>query len=402
MTISTAKRTLWILGITAFFFLPFFNAESNDGLAIHQVETFAPDSTSTETPAVIGQPCGSGELMSPDTICLHGRVLLATDNGQTLTPLDGVQVNVNYGDEKISAQTFVHAGDAEPTYGIDINPLEPYFLDAVTVSVEYQNREISQQVIVYPDFDTHNQEFDLIISSVTAFDDTVLWGHVVDYESLGPVAGAVVTAEYGSPPQIVTTVTAEDNATDFPIYAFNGGQLPGITDGDAVTLTADFEGRKTVQIVSIDGDESLQQNLIVGWQCSDQDPFGRGKFQNRSFGRGKFQNRSFPCFPDTICVWGFGLANGAPTAGIDIEIEIDGNFYQSQSKLFPGESIPRYGIALPNGEDLINKPMTVTAVYNGLFATESLILAPQDSPVQRVDLNVIGVGILGDAVGSNR
>ncbi|MEM9775822.1 MAG: hypothetical protein AAF902_14690, partial [Chloroflexota bacterium] len=370
--------------------------------AIDYAEVSSGVETVLNQPVVIGQPCGSGELMSPDTICLHGRVLLSTDNGQTLTPLDGVQVNVSYSDETLSAATFVHAGDAQPTYGIDIEPLEPYFLDSVTISVVYQNQEYQQQAVVFPDFDTHNQQVDIIISDVTAFDDTVLWGYVVDYESLGPVAGAVVTAEFGTPVQVVTTVTTEDDSVDFPIYTLNSAQLPGVTSGDTVTLTADFQGREIVQAVTIDGEnETQQQNLIVGWQCSDQDPFGRGKFQNRSFGRGKFQNRSFPGFPDTICVWGYGLSNGDPATAVEIEIEIDGNFYQSETKLFPGESTPRYGIALPDGEDLLNKPMTITAVYNGLFSTESLILQPQDSPIQRYDLNVIGVGIVGDTVSGN-
>ncbi len=403
---SQKKSILWRLpttiASTLILMLAFFGADQtfSQPFSLNQIETrfTAPTHTSNSDVEVIGVPCGSGELMDPDTVCIHGRVLKLS-NG-TLEPINRAQVEISLDGQSVSGETFYHAGSAEPAYGLDISSLDPTFFEPVTVTVTSDNVQIQRQLIVFPNFDTHNQEFDIIISTSSAFDDRVLWGHVVDYEAQGPVSGAVVTVSYGSPAVQVTTITAEDPNESYPIYKVSAAELPGIAQGDRLTVTSEYQSEIATQTLTVSGDETQQKNIIIGWHCNDTDPF-RNSGGTRFFPRNSGGTRFFPGFPNVMCIWGYSASNGSPQPGIEIEIESNGSFYRSETKYFPGEVTPRYGIALPNAEELVSKPITVTASLNGLSEQVVINVGSQDSPIKRADLNIIGVGILGNSVGAN-
>src|SRR5687768_11541297 len=108
-------------------------------LAMLTLCTFASGRPAMVAAPAPGEPCGSGELLPAWAICLHGTISLG-DAGQ-LTAQDGVPVTVTLGDRSISGVSFVHPGQTIPTYGLDISPLEPTFLQPVTLTAVVDGRE---------------------------------------------------------------------------------------------------------------------------------------------------------------------------------------------------------------------------------------------------------------------
>jgi hypothetical protein len=194
-------------------------------------------STASDDPPPLGEPCGSGEQLPPWVLCLHGTVSLIQPSGAAI-PLDGIPVTVTLGGHSITGTTFIHPGQVTPTYGVDISPLEPAFLQPITLTTAVSGSQVERQVVVFPDFRTQNQRFDVPVVAVGALDPAPVWGYVVDFGAGGPVTDARVTAERAGLSIAVTTTVGVSEP--LPIYALSPANLAaiGATPGSLVTLTA--------------------------------------------------------------------------------------------------------------------------------------------------------------------
>jgi uncharacterized repeat protein (TIGR01451 family) len=322
---------------------------------------------STLTPS-LALPCGSGEKHLPDVICLHG-VVMSDDNN---APISGVQVTISYQDHTVTGTTFIHPGETEPTYGIDISPLQPEFLQPVTVTAAYGDLCTRRTVIAFPDFRTQTQELDLRLRNCAIAPlRSVLWGQVIDYATRRPVTGAIVTAEFPGDPQPVTTSpggTGELGDTA-PGYRFD------ISTSTPVTLTVEYQGDRDQKVFQL---SSTIQNVdfVIGWRCEDLSAVPRGG--GSGFG-----------LPDLACFWGYGLLNGIPTAGMEVRLAFSDTVYTGMTSLFPGEDIPQFAIAAPVGALPSGAKMTATLSHQNL-ATTVIITAQLDaSNSQQININLV-------------
>jgi hypothetical protein len=208
-----------------------------EAVGVQAKQSVTPNSlllTPTAEPSSPGQPCGSGQQLPPNIICLYGTVSQQSASG-VITPLNGVLVTITLGSQSVTDTTFVHPGNNTPTYGIDIHFLNPQFLQPVTLTAVVDNMLISRQVIVFPDFQTMSQRYDLVVPPVASLPQG-LWGYVVDFASGGPVAGAVITAEHGG--QFITATTIVPDPGNDPYYQLDPSTIA--SPGEQIIITATF------------------------------------------------------------------------------------------------------------------------------------------------------------------
>lgn len=378
-----------ITGIAAVLLLTMALSVQASGPAAH---TAAPDSA----PIAQGQPlnlasarpCGSGEQLPPWTTCLYGEVSLVDATGQAQALAD-VLVSISLHGRVVTGTTLLRPGEAVPTYEIDISPLEPEFLRPVTVTASLDRVTVQRQVLVFPHFNTHSQRYDLQIYQVGALDPAPLWGYVVDFKAGGPVAGAEVVAVHAGHAPVTVTTSAPNTAT-LPIYTLTAGDLAamGAAPGSTITVTARYRQDVDRQVIQL-GDEAQQVNFVTGWRCDGFDPLpqvgGHG---------GLPQVGGHGGLPDVACVWGYGLVSGIPRAGMDVTVEISGTVFAGRTRNLPGESLPRYGIALPVASLLVGQPMTITGVYSGYAKTTHAGLALDEEQSQRIDVHAAEITAL--------
>lgn len=345
---------------------------------------------------IIGEACGGGTVLPPWTICLHGTVYDAPSTGEP-TPLSDVEVEISYKGESVSGFTFVHAGGLTPTFGIDISPIKPTYLEPVTITTRYDGNSTSRLVTLYPDFRSMSQQIDIYLEASAAFDPLVVWGTVIDYGTLGAAEGVTVTAEYGSPRQSVVKETLPFGDDPTPVFRFTMADLPGLTSSDLITLTTIVDDDLDQRVVTFETGEPVQTNLITGWKCDDYDPLPRSR-KGFAFPR----SRKGFAFPNVVCVYGVGLLNGSPREGLSIEVDVGETVFEGVTGLPQGEVSPRYGIGILGQEALVGRPMTVTAIYNNLstsWVTDTLTLDPLGGI--EVNLNILDAAALNDILSPN-
>lgn len=341
-------------------------------------------------PPPLGEACGAGEQLPPWVICLHGTVSQIDAWGR-IAPLNGVPLTVTLGNRIVTGTTFIHPGQLTPTYGIDISPLEPGFLNVVTVSAKIGVNIVERRVIVYPDFATQSQLFNLVWSEIVALDPIAIWGYVVDFSAGGPVTGAAVIAKRAGQSVAVTTTWSVTEAA--PIYTLGVADLTAISaqPGDAITLAARYQGDTDQRVVIWNG-ELLQIDLITGWKCDDFDPLPRtagGQGMPRTAGgQGMPRTAGGQGMPDVACFWGYGVVDGVPREGVSVRLEISGTVYEGRTRFYPGETLPRYGIGVWSGQAISGTAMTATAVYGGFVAERAVTITLDVALGQNVDFNI--------------
>jgi len=355
--------------------------------------------TTSEPPIyVLGESCGAGELLPDWVLCLYGAIHLSD------IPLANVPITIALGDRAVTGTTFIHPGYITPTYGIDISSLEPDFLHPVTLTARISGTEVTREIIVYPDFHTQSQRFDVVIPTVGALDPALVWGYVVDFGSGGPVTDALVTAEYEGHTSTVTTTQMLSQS--LPLYTLTAADLAqlGWMPGNSITLTANYDGDVDRRIVTVNID-AVQVNFVTGWKCDDFNPLpetggGRGMpddpdvLPETGGGRG---------MPDIGCFWGYGIVDGETRAGVEVHLEISGTVYNAVTQEYPGETQPRYGIAVWGGQAISGTSITVTGVYSGFIASQNLTVALNAGLHQQVDLNLRTVtGLITNITNGNR
>lgn len=347
-------------------------------------------SAESQNPTPLGEPCGCGEQMSPWVLCLHGAVSLIHPSGQ-VELLDSISITVTLGDNAITGTTFIHPGYTTPTFGLDISPLAPAFLDPVTLTAVVSGTIMQQQVLVFPDFATQSQQYNLYATAAPVLAPAPIWGHVVAFSEGGPVADATVTAEHGGASVVVTSAVQPFDA--LPAYALSAADLASIGAGmgSTVTLTARYGGDTDRRAVRVAGDP-LQVDFVTGWMCADVDPLprtGGGAFLPRT-GGGAFLPRTGggAFLPDLACFWGYGAVNGVPAEGVSVRLVVSDTAYEAQTRLYPGETVPRYGIGVWGGRAISGQMAMATGVYSGHTASEVATVTLDANLSQRMDLSI--------------
>lgn len=331
-----------------------------------------------------GEPCGRSEQFPSWGVCLHGTLF-----DQAGAPLDGATVTVTHGDRSLSTISQIYPDEAIPTYAIDIGALEADYLEEVTVSVTANGATLSRKLLVFPDYRTHNQRFDLHLSADNAVADALLWGYVTDFSAHGPVGDAQVTATMNG--ATTTATTQLISPEPYPIYKFTAQALDaiGATTGMSVTLTAEVDGLRAQGEVTV-GTARQQTNFLTGWKCDVAEilPRSGGQFGVPRSG-GQFG------VPNEGCIWGYGLVDGLPEAGMSILLEVDGEIVgQGVTERFTDEQDPRYAILVQDVDALVGRSLTVTGVYNGITERQTAALTFDDTNSHRVDIAITGIGAL--------
>ena len=290
----------------------------------------------------IGNACGAGEALPPWTLCLHGAVFYLPDGG-TPQAVNGAQVTVTFGERSITGTTCILPGQNQPSYGIDISPLEPVFMQPVTVTAVISGMTVQRAVGLFPNFATQSQQFDLYLRPLQAFDPDALRGAVLDFGAGQAVSDAAVVLQQGR--QVLTSTTAPAAGEAYPIYHFTWTELQaaGVAPDSVVTLTAIYSGDRYTRAVRLGqvGAEPVQVILSTGWKCPDFDPIPRG-----SGGEGFPRGSGGEGFPDLGCFWGYVVLDGKPAAGALVHLQNRQGSYETHSRLYPGEGLPRYAIGL--------------------------------------------------------
>ena len=322
-------------------------------------------------PSGAGDPCALGTFVSADIICIHGSVWVEADDGSR-TALDDALVTVQVGEQTLSSYTASPSGQLTPTYGIDIHSLSPNFLQTITVSAEISNTLIERSVILYPDFNTHNQQVDLIYYEIGGFHPEGIWGTVTPFDAAEPVAGAQVTLTTES--GVVLTTTTVSDGTQLPSYQFDTSAIPA---GTVVHVTAAYAGQADTRTATL-GSDPIQLDFVTGWYCDGDNPFPDG-----SSGWGFPDGSSGWGFPDVVCFYGYVFADGVPAEDVDVYIQWGAKQFSGRTRYFEGESLPRYGIAVWEAAVITATELTVTAVQGGVSASKSAEIADDFS--QRLD-----------------
>jgi hypothetical protein len=340
---------------------------------------------------VLGEPCGSGELLPEWTLCLHGEIAMV-EAGQPLLLTD-VPITVTYGHSFVTGTTFVHPGYTTPTYGIDISSIEPEFLKPITLTANISGVQITRQIIVHPDFRTQNQRFDLWIPTIGALDPAPVWGSVIEFSAYGPVTGAMVTATAND--HTVTVTTGLQFANEQPIYVLSQADIDalGVIASDLLTLTALYGDNRDQRVIVL---ESSPQhiNFVTGWKCAGFDPLPRtsgGEGMPRtSGGEGMPRTSGGEGMPNVACFWGYGVVDGTPKPGVSVWLEISGTLYEASTQIYAGETLPRYGIGLWGGQAISEHLILATAVYSDYVANRQVTATLDANLSQQVDLSISG------------
>lgn len=327
------------------------------------------------------EPCSGGQLLPAWAICLYGTVSLIEQFSQT-TALNGVPITISRGNHSVTGVTFVHPGQVTPTYGIDISALHPEFLKPVLLTANISGALVQQQVIVLPNFQTLSQEYDLRLSTGQILDTNLLWGHVVDFGAGGAVTHAhvIVTHEDLS----ITVMTRPYFSAAFPIYFINSAHLSaiGAEPGSVITLTAAY-GNDLDQKVMIVPGALTQVEFVTGWKCDDFDPLPQ-----EGGADGLPQEGGADGLPDVACFWGFATVDGDLLPGVKVELIISDTTYRGETRFYPGEIRPRYGIGVWGGEAISGQPLTATGIYSGLTGIRETSVVLDSAHSQRLDLSI--------------
>jgi uncharacterized repeat protein (TIGR01451 family) len=299
---------------------------------------------------------------------------VVTDSGQAQA---GVIITATLGDRVVAGTTYTQPGAMTPTYGIDISPLEPKYLQPVTLTAYLTGRDpVTRQVVVIPNYSTHSQRYDINLSSEFVIQKAGrVSGYVFNYADGTAVAGAVVSATYNG--QVTSTTTITQRGDPYPAYVLD------LSSGSTVTLTAAYKGFTDRKVVSL-GEGAREVNFVVGRMCDGAHviPPQGSHFRELPDSGGSSG------LPDEGCFWGYVRVNGALQEGALVEITISDTVYAGATQWFPGEEQPRYGIPIWGRGEITGKPMTVTAVYQGAVASQRLIVTLDDGYNQRVDLAI--------------
>lgn len=333
----------------------------------------------------LGYECGFGEQLPDWVLCLHGTVALLPASGGAPQPLADVLVTVSLGDKIITTTTQIHPGESQPSYGLDISSLEPVFLQPITVTIHYQGRSIQRQVTIFPDFRTQSQRFDIWIPEIMAFEPPALLGSLIDFASGGPVSDAQITLQANG--QALTTTTQPHPDEPLPTYSFDWTTLGAynILPGDIVTLTAVYSqdlDQRTVRLGQ-PGEDALQINFVTGWKCDDFDPIPR-----THGGEGLPRTHGGEGLPDVACFWGYSIVDSAPVAGARVYFKVDGITYDTQTHMYSGELMPRFGVGVWGRQAIQGQTADFVAFYDGYSTQKSFYVALDEQLSQRQDLQI--------------
>lgn len=345
-------------------------------------------------PVPLGGPCGAGTQLPPWVLCLYGTISIVDAQGES-TPLAGVPFTVSRNNQVVSGTTVMPPGQLTPAYRVDISPLQPAFLQSVTLTANISGTLVQQQIIVFPDFQTQSQQFDLLAPMVGVLDPNLLWGHVVDFAVGGPVTQAVVTAFYNG--LAITGTTVMSYPQPLPVYHFNAAELAtiGVFPGDLVTLTAAYDGDIDQKQLLV-SEEPQQVDFVTGWKCDDFDPLPQ-----EGGADGLPQEGGADGLPDVACIWGYGLVDGTPTPGMDIQLTISGTTYAGVTHDFPGEDLPRYGIGIWGSDVISGQSLLATGVYSGFVGSRQTTLSLSAAHEQRLDIPLGDPQVLANFTQSN-
>lgn len=345
-------------------------------------------------PIPLGGPCGAGTQLPPWVLCLYGTISVVDAQGQT-TPLAGIPFAVSRNGLVVTGTSLVAPGQITPTYGVDISPLQPTFLQPVTLTANISGALVQRQVVVFPDFQTQSQQFDLVVPLVGALDPDLLWGHVVDFAAGGAVTEAVVTASHDD--LTITATTAISPPQPLPVYHFNAAEFAtiGVFPGDLVTLTATYAGDVDQKLLLL-LEEAQQVDFVTGWKCDDFDPLPQ-----EGGADGLPQEGGADGLPGVACIWGYGLVDGTPMSGMEVQLIISDTTFSGITHQFPGEELPRYGIGIWSSEIITDQTLLVTGVYSGFVGNNQVPLSLNAAHEQRVDLPLGDPQVLANFTQSN-
>ncbi|MCP5100263.1 MAG: hypothetical protein GY943_32325, partial [Chloroflexi bacterium] len=223
--------------------------------------------------------------------------------------------------------------------------------------------------------------------AVVALDPASVWGHVIDFESGGAIADAIIVAEHEN--QTITLTTAIINEIE-PTYQLHPNDLAilNAVAGDTITLTAHYDNDIDQQTILL-GHEAMQIDFVTGWKCDDFDPLPR-----QGGGTGLPRQGGGTGLPDVACFWGYGLVDGVPQTGMSVQLTISDTVYESETQDFPGESTPRYAIGVWGGSELDGQIITATGVLNGRVTTQQITATLGNDYHQRIDYTLSSINVL--------
>ncbi len=366
-----------------------------------------------DEPPLIGYPCGDGAQPLPWTICLYGYFL---DGDKAVNVSSGIPVTVTYYNEATgqtgvkSTVTRVRPGESVAAYALDISSLKPDYMGEVELTIEGYG---TYKVIVNPDMRTQNLRFDVPVGAATGQGRAAaapppdgVWGYVVDFEHNAPIADVVVTISSGQGDAVVSlnTTTADGAALPEPYYAFSKTDL----DKAKIDLTqpllveAQYNRDRVARVVQPPAAGQAEQvNLFTGWMCDTED--GRDLLPQVGSDTGAPplpETTGADGLPDMGCFWGYVDGTNGEEKDVTVHLEVAGRAYEDKTfvfKLDATDGRPRYGIVVPEVEQIAGQPLTVTAVLSGSVATHTTTVALDAAHSQRIDLQldvILGEGTL--------
>lgn len=342
-----------------------------------------PTNITSDSPDVpqLAEACGGGQQLPAWAICLYGTVSLIDQFSQT-TALNGVPITISRGNHSVTGVTFVHPGQVTPTYGIDISALHPEFLKPVLLTANISGTHMQEQVIIFPHFQTLSQRYDLLLSTAQPLSTNLIWGHVVDFAAGGAVTNAHIIASHAD--LSVTVMTRPYLSAAPPIYFLNTSHLftIGAESGSVITLTATY-GNDIDQKIIVVPEELTQIDFVTGWKCDDFDPLPQ-----EGGADGLPQEGGADGLPDVTCFWGFVSVYDKLPAGVSVQITLSNTTYAGQTKYYPGESVPRYGIGVWGNQIAGIEQLTATAIYSGLTNVRQVAVTIDQAHSQRLNIPI--------------
>ncbi len=354
------------------------------GLSLHVSIASAamPESDSFNT---IGANCGNGERLQETTLCVHGIVWFDSQEAGA-TAQNGVTVTISTNGVTVTDTTYVHAGQALPTYGIDISGLQPEFLEPITITVDLGEQHITRIVPFYPAFDTLSQEVNFWVPAAGSLNPAGrIWGTVTDFVTGRPVSEALVTLTLSNG-QIITDTTVWSQVAQSPIYEFGDLNLEA---GDVVTLTASYNDFIEERLIVL-GDAPIQQSFVLGWKCQGFDPLPR---TTPGIGGDRLP-RTTPGIggdrlPDVACIWGFIKVDTIEIEGVTLQLFLEGELIgETKTRVYRHEKVARYAIPVKGVSNYDDVNLEIVAAYGGQIESESLNLTLDAGWHQQIDLDM--------------
>ncbi|MCB0036894.1 MAG: hypothetical protein KDE51_22840, partial [Anaerolineales bacterium] len=360
-----------------------------------------------ETDLPLTSPCASGEALPEWVVCVYGTVFDV--DGEAVAPVAGAVVSITLHGRTVTGTTYLHPDEITPTYSIDISTLEPKFLQPVSLTAAYGDDTAVYELILNPDFNTLSQRFDIPLT----LDRGLLWGYVTDYISGTAVAEATVSAANGN--SVISVTTQQRPYDPLPYYSFTAADLDAInvTTGELLTLTASYQGDRD-QITVIRPLDTRQFNFSTRWYCDDFEALpregglgglpregGLGGLPREGGLGGLPREGGLGGLPNVACLWGYVSVDRQLRSGVAVNLTISDTVYAGTTRLFSGETIPRYGIAVPADVLTDGQNIAATAVYSGATAVANVPAALNAGYSQQIDLQISGLNALGDFVNAS-